>query len=285
MRTFLQYYLIYVSIFDTIWANILNRGALMSNAQETRLMLAALKRCLKMKGITYRDLAPRMNLSESSVKRLFAGGNFSMRRFEQVCRLLGMSMFDVSKMAMEKSGAPDPRTLSDEQERELARSPELLIGFHLVQNGWEFGQIVDAFSWSESELIRICARLDRLGLIELLPGNRFKSLIAGGIRWRKDGAVRARYQKQVFAEFLDDGFDADGQFLEFEILELSPASVTLLTRKLELLLREVGELAAVDNSLHPRDKLSTGLLLALRPWVYSRAIDAMSEAYKKTRKV
>jgi len=108
---------------------------------------------------------------------------------------------------------------------------------------------------------------------------------ATSIRWRKDGAVRARYQQQVFSEFLNDRFSADGQFLEFEILELSPASVTLLTRKLELLLKEVGELAALDQSLHPRDKLSTGLLLALRPWVYSVAIDTMSEAYKKTKAI
>jgi hypothetical protein len=50
----------------------------MTQARESKLLVSALKRCLKMKGVTYSNLAVSMNLSESSVKRLFASNNLSV---------------------------------------------------------------------------------------------------------------------------------------------------------------------------------------------------------------
>ena len=74
------------------------------------------------------------------------------------------------------------------------------------------------------------------------------------------------------------------EFLDSEVLELSPASITILMRKMELLLREFNELAKMDYSLGRGTKQSTGVLLAVRPWVYSLAIDAMTEAHQRRRR-
>ena len=52
---------------------------------------------------------------------------------------------------------------------------------------------------------------------------------------------------------------------------------------MEVLLREVNDLAAMDNSLKQGKKKSTGILLAMRPWVFSLAIDVMSENYKQSK--
>jgi hypothetical protein len=60
-------------------------GGQMAQARESKLLVSALKRCLKLKGLTYKDLSLSINLSESSVKRLFASNNLSLQRFEQVC--------------------------------------------------------------------------------------------------------------------------------------------------------------------------------------------------------
>jgi hypothetical protein len=57
----------------------------MAQAPESKLLVSALKRCLKLKSVTYKNLALSMNLSESSVKRWFASNNLSLQRFEQVC--------------------------------------------------------------------------------------------------------------------------------------------------------------------------------------------------------
>lgn len=46
----------------------------MPDARASRRLVTMLKQCLKIKGMTYRGLAESMNLSESSVRRLFASG-------------------------------------------------------------------------------------------------------------------------------------------------------------------------------------------------------------------
>lgn len=258
----------------------------MAQARESKLLVSALKRCLKMKGVTYKDLAKLMNLSESSVKRLFASNNLSLRRFEQVCEILGLSIFDLGKLAREESGDEDPHSLSVEQEHALAENQDLLIGFHLILNGWDFDQIKKAFNWSEPQVIKIFTTLDKLKLIALQPENKVKLLTANNIRWRKDGAIRKRHAKLAFNEFLNDGFNNEDQFLDFEILELSPASSSILKRKLQLLLKEINDLAAMDYLLKQggqSEKKSTGIMLAIRPWVFSLAIDAMTENYRQAK--
>ena len=254
----------------------------MVQARESKLLIAALKRCLKLRGVTYRDLALSINLSESSVKRLFASNNLSLRRFEQVCEVVGLSISDVGKMAREEDEIQDLHRLSIKQEQALADDVNLLIGFHLIINGWDFDRIYNAYDWSEPELIKIFTTLDKLKLISLLPENKVKALTAYNIRWRKDGAVRKRYEQLAFSELLNDRFIKEDQLLDFEVLELSPASISTLKRKMEMLLREVNDLATMDYSMK-RGKISTGILLAMRPWVFSLAIGAMTENYKNSK--
>ena len=147
----------------------------MAQARESKLLVSALKRCLKLKGVTYKNLALSMNLSESSVKRLFASNSLSLQRFEQVCEIVGLSIFEVGKMAREEDEVSDPHTLSIEQEQALADDVKLLIGFHLILNGWDFDQINEAFKWAEPEVIKIFTTLDKLKLISLLPENKVKT--------------------------------------------------------------------------------------------------------------
>ena len=47
-------------------------------------IIDTLKRQLKVRGITYRGLAERLQLSESAVKHMFSTGNFSLRRLDDV---------------------------------------------------------------------------------------------------------------------------------------------------------------------------------------------------------
>ena len=255
----------------------------MAQARESKLLIAALKRCLKLRGVTYKDLALSINLSESSVKRLFASNNLSLQRFEQVCEVIGLSIFDIGEMAREEDEIEDPHTLSIEQEQALAGDVKLLIGFHLILNGWDFDRINEAFVWSEPEVIKIFTTLDKLSLVSLLPNNKVKTLTAHNIRWRKDGAVRKRHEQLAFSEILNNRFIKGEQLLDFEVLELSPASISILKRKMGLLLREVNDLAAMDYSMKQGKKKSTGILLAMRPWVFSLAIDAMTETYRKSK--
>lgn len=111
-------------------------------------------------------------------------------------------------------------------------------------------------------------KLDKLGLIELLPKNRVHLLTARRIQWRKDGMVRRMYERDVKQAFLQHEFAEDNSHFGFESAGLAPESARMISRKLANLSLEFDELAELDVNLKPDQKRGYGLMVALRPWAY-----------------
>jgi DNA-binding Xre family transcriptional regulator len=149
---------------------------------ETRQVVDALKRCLKMRGLTYRSLAERINLSEASVKRIFSERSFTLRRLEQVCGALEISVGELLRMV--EHGRSRPTTLSLVQEEALARDPALLSFFYLLLNGWTEPDIQRGYEFERCSFGSCAPWLNEL--IESLPRGRHR-LGWCEILWRKDG--------------------------------------------------------------------------------------------------
>lgn len=239
---------------------------------ETELLLDTLKRCLRSKGVTYSGLARMLNLSESSVKRLFAQGSFSMERLERVCRAIDMSIADLVRLAAGQSTAPVTEkdfTLTLEQERTLAGNSSLLAFFYLLLNGHQPDVIAARLALSKRAVANFLSRLVACGLIEASKGKQIHLNARLPIAWRPDGPVRKLYERQVRSEFLQSEFSAKNETLSFHSAELSPASIRILMRKLERLSADFADLAVLDVGLPSREKMSVAMLLAARPWVFS----------------
>jgi len=236
---------------------------------QAKRLTAALKQCLKAKGITYAALAPALGLSEASVKRIFSRGALSLERLETVCRRAEVDFYDLARMARGRDAAPEALTAG--QERALARDPRLLTLLHLVLNDWKVHEILAEYALSEAELVRMLARLDRLGVIELQPGNRVRLRCPKNLAWRPGGAVWAAHERRVVEEFFSADFEDARAHRRFEARELSAASLAVLRRKLDKLAAEFNELAEMDSVLRPAERLSVGLIAACRPWVFSVA--------------
>ena len=234
---------------------------------QTAQIKAALKQVLKTRGITYAGLGRRIGLSETSVKRLFSQGTFTLRRLDEICAALETDLFDLARLG--RSRTETVSELSLEQETALAGDPKLLTLFHLLLNEWPFSEIVREYEISEAEGIRLLAKLDRLKLIQLGPKNRAKLLVPKNIAWRRGGPVRKVFEDRVLREFFGSAFDGENELLRFELMELSPASQAVMQRKLQRLAGEFMELVEIDASLPERR--STGLVVAIRPVVLSLA--------------
>jgi transcriptional regulator with XRE-family HTH domain len=234
---------------------------------QTAQWVDTLKRCLKARGITYREVARALELSEASVKRLFSEQSFSLARLEQICRLLDLDFSDLARLN-DRRYSDRLTVLSPDQEAALADDPILLSYFYLLLRGWSVARIAGRFDLDEPRQVRLLARLDRLGLIELQPGNRVRMLTARRIQWRRGGPVRRLYEKEVKQAFLRDPFTQPASLFGFESAELSEASAGLIRRRLARLAREFDEAAELDVDLPPDEKRGYGLMLALRPWAY-----------------
>jgi transcriptional regulator with XRE-family HTH domain len=230
-------------------------------------LVEALKKCLRARGMTYAALARELRLSEASVKRLFSRGTFTLARVEEVLRVLDLDLVELARMARGGDGAP--AELSVEQETVLARDERLLSVFWLLLNGWRFGDIVEEFAITRTELTLALARLERARLIDWDAGERVRLRVAKDFGWRAGGPVKKAYGLRVTAEFLRSRFAGPLELLRFEARDLSPASAAMLRRRLERLVAEFGELAEVDSTLPARKREGVGLLLACRPWQFS----------------
>jgi transcriptional regulator with XRE-family HTH domain len=230
----------------------------------TEQLIDALKRVLKSRRLTYADLAAGVGLSEASVKRLFSQRTFTLERLEQVLRWLEMDFFELARLAR---GATDvPQLMTEAQEHALAAEPQLMGVFYLLFNDWQPARILERYELGAPGLTRLLARLDRLGLIELLPGNRVKLRVSRHLRLRPSGAIRARHGQRAMAEFLAVEFDRHGGHFRFEFRDVSAASFAVLERKIDRLAAEFNELAELDSTLPPEQRQSVGLALGMRPW-------------------
>lgn len=236
---------------------------------ESAQIVAVLKRSLKARGTTYRDLARAIGLSEASVKRIFAEETFTLERLEQVCAAAGLTIAELVRLSSPQTGPGGGQQLTLAQEQALAADPRVLACFYLLLNGRQPTAIATELDLTEREVRRALVRLDAAKLIALQPKLKVRLRTPNVISWRTDGPVRRLYEQQVKSEFLTSDFTERNELIEFGSAELSAASARILARKAEMLAREFADLAALDAGL-PRDqKRSMGMLLALRPWVFS----------------
>lgn len=243
---------------------------------QTAELLQTLKKCLKAKGLNYRDLAAALNLSEASIKRLFAEQSFSVGRLEEVCRFLDMSIYDLARMT--RLTPDDAATrLTLEQEQGLARDPPALTYFYLLLTGRTPEKIAGEFGLNPAQQNTLLVRLSRLKLVELYPNNSGRLLTRRRIDWRRDGPIRKLYQREVQQAFFDMPFRNDDESFRFLTGELSAASVSVLQRKFERLERDFEELTDLDIHVANSRKKAYGIMIGFRPWTFWQILKAEAD--------
>ena len=106
---------------------------------------------------------------------------------------------------------PTLRELSLEQERAVVADPKLLLVAICCLSHWAIEDVLARYRITEADAIAALAQLDRLGVIELRPHNRYKLKVAKTLRWRPQGPVMQFFRERVMADFFAGGFDGDGE--------------------------------------------------------------------------
>jgi transcriptional regulator with XRE-family HTH domain len=233
---------------------------------QTRELIKTLKTALKAQGKTYADVAVELGLTEASVKRLFSKQSFSLSRLDQVCHLLDMEITDLVQLMNEQQQRL--QQLSIEQEKEITNNVTLTLVAVCILNRWTMDDILLYYHISETECIRHLAKLDRLKVIELLPKNRIRLLVAPNFSWRENGPIQLFFQKKISQEFFNTRFSRDDECLIVLNGMFSSQSNAELQRKLKRLAREFDLLNNDDVALDLEKRHGTTLVLALRGWQY-----------------
>jgi transcriptional regulator with XRE-family HTH domain len=231
----------------------------------TAVIVRGIKARLKARGMTYRELAVRLGVSEPTVKRDLARGNFSLERLDRICDALGVEVGDL----VESEETSALTELSEQQEQALVTNPRALVVTYLIVNDWKFDEIVSTFQFDANELVNVLLKLDKLRIVDFRPPNRMRKLTARNFGWRKDGAVQEYFLRRVIPEFFNARFDLPGDEFRFLAGTLSSGSMHRLQASIRRLVAEFEQLAHQDARLPLAERNGCSAILALRSWEYS----------------
>jgi len=227
-------------------------------------LIHALKRRLREQGITYAEVAKSLNMSEANIKRMFSEKRFYLAVFDDICQLLGIEISDLARQI--EHDRQRLQSLSEAQEQELASDTRWLLIAFLVINGITFQEIASHYQFSEAQLVAYLTQLDRLSLIELLPNNRVKLLIAPNFAWRQNGPIQAFFKRYLLQNFLNDEFNNQGEIIHFMSGVMTPASRDTLLVKLKQLAKEFNQSNSQDSNVTFDDRQVPSMIVAMRCW-------------------
>lgn len=231
---------------------------------KTHVLVQTLKRALKAKGYTYRQVAQALELSEASVKRLLSGGELSVSRLERICQMMALDVIDLVKMAEAESHRLTE--LSEAQEKELVADEKLLLVAYWAVHGWRLSDMLERFQITEPEAIHCLLRLEKLKFLQLLPGNRIRLTLSPQFTWRAGGPIQRFFTANLQRDFFASEFaPPDNKFLLLSGM-LSPESSAHLLRKMEALATEFRDLNQQDMGLPVPQRSTITLVMAAREW-------------------
>lgn len=225
-------------------------------------LVAALKQHMRAKNLTYRDAARVLNLSEASVKRLFSERNFTMRRLEIMCDLVEISLRELLDVAENQIQRTDQ--LSREQEQAIVEDPKLLLVGVCIINGYSFADILAKYRLEEPELIGLFTRLDRLDIIELLPGNRYRLKLSPDFTWQPNGPIQRFFIESLVTEDMVDEMKSSDNHIHLVWGMLSRESGMELERKIRRLIDDYVQLTSKENKLPMADKHNSSLFILFK---------------------
>ena len=231
---------------------------------ESQRVIATLKRELKRQGHTYRAVAKALDLSEQSVKRMFSRGTFTLERLVQLAAFLGMSLAEIAEQAGQ--APPGIRRLTVAQEKELTADSNLLLVAACVLNGFTPAEITATYKLTKAECLKHLLKLDRLGLITLMPGDRVRLNVARDFDWLSRGPIERFFRNQEKDDFLASDFAGEGEDLYFLYGLLTSEARARLESQLIKLREEFSELHRESLAAPFERRRGACLLVAQRTW-------------------
>jgi DNA-binding Xre family transcriptional regulator len=230
-------------------------------------LVLALKRELKAVQMTYADLARELGMAESSVKRMLAKGDMSLSRIDAMCRALKLDFAELARRVADAQ--PLLAQLTEAQERAVVADRKLLLVAINVLSQWTLEQMVTHYRLSEAECVRHMVQLDRIGIIELKPLNRYRLKLAKTFRWRPHGPVMSYFREHAALDYFSGRFDGHGEGLLLVHGSVSRSLAPSFIERLQRVAQDFAQQHQADQKLPAKDREGYTLLLAMRSWEFA----------------
>jgi len=216
---------------------------------------SALKSALKSRGMTYKQVADRLGVSEKTIKRLFKDKDCSLSRLNDICAAINLSIYDLLEFARHYN---EPLTeLTQEQQIYLQKHPYHFSFLFFLTMGHQVEEIQETYALTDISVFRYLRDLDKQGFVELGANNHIRLKVEGKLLMRLHGPLHDMI-KQRNQEFLEHTVDNDGEGLSHfssSFRFMSPQTFHELNEDLAVISKKYRKLAYQNEMILPRDKL------------------------------
>ena len=147
--------------------------------------------------------------------------------------------------------------------RRGGRSRLLLVAVCII-NHWQFDEILAKYTFSQAQLTGMFTKLDKLGIISLLPSNRYHRKISRSFRWQPRGPIQNYFIQSILQDYLDSSVQSSGNHFHFVWGMLAKESAIELNRKIHQLVDEYLPIAELDRRIPVAEKMTSSLLVMFR---------------------
>ncbi len=232
----------------------------------TAELVVALKKELKASRMTYADLAVALGMAESSIKRMLSVGDMSLSRVDAICRALKLDFADLARRVAENQQLVAEMT--QEQERAVVADKKLLLVAICVLSHWTMEQITANYRLTDAQVVQCLAQLDRIGILELRPLNRYRLRLAKTFRWRPHGPVMEYFRDHAMGDYFSGGFGGPGEGLLLVHGSVSKAVASTFMDRMQSVAQDFAHQHLADQKLPKKDLQGYTLLLAVRSWEF-----------------
>ncbi len=208
-----------------------------------------------------------LDISDATVKRTFSIGSFSLERFLKIGDLIDLSFQDLAQLE-EQTENKIQFYYTREQEEFLAR-PENINHFLLYESLnylMSLEDVVEEFGISKDHLVKLLSGLEKIGLIERLPGNKLKKVSLYPINWIRDGVLDRAYRGAILDDFFEPFKESIDDFLSMDMIYMSGESRKKWESKLKEISLEMKKEMYREQILGiPHDSL--GVVIGVRRYV------------------
>lgn len=232
----------------------------------TQDLLACIRRELKDCGMTYADLAKSLDLSESSVKRMFAKGDMPLSRVDEICSILKIDFAQLSREVAQKEVML--QELTCEQESMVVADKIVLLCAICCMSLWSEEQILQEYNLTSAQVTYAFTQLDKIGIIELRPLNRYRLKLAKTFKWVAGGPVMQFFKSHALGDYFNSDFKQDCEMLSLVHGRVTSDQIQSFKQRLASVVADFSR-QHINQSKIARDK-KTGItmVLAMRQWEF-----------------
>ncbi len=137
-------------------------------------LMSALRQHLKQRGLSYRDVASQLRVSENTIKRYFSGRGVTIDVLQRLAEVVELDLLSLVQQAQDHVGVR--RGLNAAQLAALSERGPATMVYMLISSGWTVSQLVREFDLAD-QIDAVLHKLEGLGLIHRLPGRGLRLLV------------------------------------------------------------------------------------------------------------